>query len=197
MADACASSRQAAAGKQLAPHRPWRAPEQQGSQNRGKKSYQAIRDSVGTTNNHVWDPEGPCPGAKVVHAPEWPCPGRAPGGAPSGPEMARNGPKSPKTGLGASVGWPVHVRQKGVQNGSKISFSKNDTGLFGVSLDVLLARSEAPLNRYDPHRVGCFTYPQCAFQTMYALQKEVNGVKWCCTKRRETHPLQLGPNTKS
>ena len=78
-----------------------------------------------------------------------------------------------------------------------MTFSKNDTGPFGVSLEVFLARSEAPLSRFDLRRVVCFTYPQCAFQTMHALQKEVSGVKWCCTKRRETHPLQLGPDTKS
>ena len=60
-----------------------------------------------------------------------------------------------------------------------------------------LARSEAPLSRFDLRRVVCFTYPQGAFQTMHALQKEVNGVKWSCTKRRETHRLQLGPDTKS
>ena len=62
---------------------------------------------------------------------------------------------------------------------------------------MLLALSEAPLSPFDLRRVVWFTYPQCAFQTIHALQKEVNGVKWCCTKRRETHPLPLGPNTKS
>ena len=38
---------------------------------------------------------------------------------------------------------------------------------------------------------------QRAFQTMQALQKEVNGVKWCRTKRRGSHPLQLSLNTRS
>ena len=42
------------------------------------------------------------PAAKMLHAPEWPCPGRAP--------SAQNGPKSPKTGPGASVGGPRRVR---------------------------------------------------------------------------------------
>ena len=83
-----------------------------------------------------------------------------------------------------------------LKHGSKMTLSKNDTGSFGVSLEVFLACSEAPLSRFDLRRVVCFTYPQCAFQTMHALQKEVNGVEWCCTKRRETHPLQLGPSTK-
>ena len=78
-----------------------------------------------------------------------------------------------------------------------MTFSKNDTGPLEVSLGVFLARSEAPLSRFDLRRVVCFTYPQCAFQRMHAVQKEVNGVKLCCTKRRETHPLQLGPNNKS
>ena len=95
---------------------------------------------------------------------------------------------------------PVLVHQKGVQNGSKwvkMAFFTNDTGPFGVSLEVFLARSEASLSRFDLHSVVWFTYPQCAFQTKHALQKEVNGVEWCCPKRREPHPLQLGPNTKS
>ena len=65
-----------------------------------------------------------------------------------------------------------------VKHGSKMTFSKNDTGPFGVSLEVFLARSEAPLSRFDLRRVVCSTYPQCAFQTLHALQKEVNGVKW-------------------
>ena len=73
---------------------------------------------------------------------------------------------------------------KMVKTGSKMTFSRNDTGPFGVSLEVFLARSEAPLGRFDLSCVVCFTYPQCAFQTMHALQKEVNGVKRCCTKRR-------------
>ena len=63
---------------------------------------------------------------------------------------------------------------KVVENGSKMAFSKNDNGPFGVSL----ACSEAPLGRFDLCRVVCFTYPQSRFQTMHALQKEVNGVKW-------------------
>ena len=33
------------------------------------------------------------PAAEVLRAPEWPCPGRAPGGAPSGPKITRNGPR--------------------------------------------------------------------------------------------------------
>ena len=68
---------------------------------------------------------------------------------------------------------------KMVQNGSKMTFSKSDTAPFGVFLEVFLARSEAPLSRLDLRCVVCFTYPQCAFETMHALQKEVNGVKWC------------------
>ena len=88
---------------------------------------------------------------------------------------------------------PPKRGQKWVKN----DFLKNDNGPFGVSLEVFLARFEAPLSRFDLRRVVCFTYPQWAFPTMRALHKEVNGVKWCCTKRRETHPLQLGPNTES
>ena len=83
-----------------------------------------------------------------------------------------------------------------VKNGSKMIFSTNDTGPFEVSLEVFLTRSGASLSRFDLRPVVCFTYPQCVFQTLHALQKEVNGVEWCCTKQRETNPLQLGPNTQ-
>ena len=75
---------------------------------------------------------------------------------------------------------------------SKKTFPDTDTGPFEVSLEVGLARSEAPSSRFDLRRVVRFSYPQCAFQTTHAPQKEVNGAKWCCTKRSETHPLQLG-----
>ena len=47
-----------------------------------------------------------------------------------------------------------------------------------MSLEVFSACSGAPLRRFDLRRVVRFTYPQCAFQTMHALQKEVSGVKW-------------------
>ena len=68
------------------------------------------------------------------------------------------------------------VHQKGIKNGQK--WVKNDfLQPFGVSLEVFLARSEATLSRFDVRLVVCFTYPQCAFQTLHALQKEVNGVK--------------------
>ena len=103
------------------------------------------------------------------------------------------------------------VHRKWVKNDSK-----NDTGPFGV----FLARSEASLSRFDLRRVVWFTYPQCAFQTMHALPPtptptptpsnnacpskggqwsivKGNGVKWGFTKKRETHPLQLGPSTQS
>ena len=86
---------------------------------------------------------------------------------------------------------------KMVQDGSKGTFAENGTVPFGVSLEVFLARSEAPVRRFDLRRVVRFTYPQCAFQTMSACQKEVNGVRRCCTKRREIHPLQPGPNSQS
>ena len=82
----------------------------------------------------------------------------------------------------------VRVHRKGVKSGSQMTHSKNDTGPFGVSLAVFSARSEAPLSRFVLRRVVCFTYPQCTFQTMHALQKEVTGVKWRCTKRRKTPP---------
>ena len=96
--------------------------------------------------------------------------------------------------------WPVPVHRKGVRNGQQgliMTFSENDTGPFGVSLEVFSAPSEALLSRFDLRRVVRFTYPQYAFQTMHALQKEVNAVKWGFTKKRETHPLQLGPSTQS
>ena len=83
------------------------------------------------------------------------------------------------------------------QKGSKMTLSRNATGPLGLSSEVFLARSEAPLDHFDHRRVVCFPHPHCAVQTVRALQKEVNGVQWCCTERRETHPLQLGPNTKS
>ena len=54
----------------------------------------------------------------------------------------------------------------------------NDSGPFGVSLEVFLPRSEARLSRFDLRRVLCFAYQQCAVQTMQAPQKEVHGVKW-------------------
>ena len=67
------------------------------------------------------------------------------------------------------------VHQKGIKNGQK--WVKNDfLQPFGVSLEVFLARSEAPLSRFDFRRVVSFTYPQRAFQTMHALQKGPNGV---------------------
>ena len=88
--------------------------------------------------------------------------------------------------------WPVHVHQKGVKmvkNGSKMTFSKTDTGPFGVSLELFLARSEASLSRFDLLRVVCFTYPQCALQTMHALQQEVNGGQMVpYQKERNTPP---------
>ena len=40
-----------------------------------------------------------------------------------------------------------------VKNGSHMNFSKNDTGPFGVCLEVFLARSEALLSRFDLRRV--------------------------------------------
>ena len=67
----------------------------------------------------------------------------------------------------------------------------------GVSLEIFLARYEASLSRFDLCCVVYFTYPQCAFQTMDALQKKVHGVKSAFTKKRETHPLQLCPNAQS
>ena len=67
-----------------------------------------------------------------------------------------------------------------------MTFSDNDTGPFGVSL----ARSEAPLSRFDLRRVVCCTDSQCAFQTMHALQKEVNawGQMVSYQKERDTAP---------
>ena len=126
--------------------------------------------------------------------------GRARGGPRVGPQA---GPKSPKMGRGTPSAWAKRTATSGfcppgahsaafrglsklVKNGSKMGFSKNDTGPFGVSLEVFSARSGASVGRFDLRRVVWFTYPQCALQTMHALQKEVNGVKWCCTKRRET-----------
>ena len=95
----------------------------------------------------------------------------------------------------------MRVPRKGGKNGPKwvkMTFSKKDTGPFGVSLEVFLARSQAPLSCFDLPRVVCFTYPQCAFQTMHALQKEVNGAKWCLLYQKERNtPLQLGPNMQS
>ena len=79
----------------------------------------------------------------------------------------------------------------------EMTFSKNDTGPFGVSLEVFVARSEAPSSRFDLRRGVCFTDPRCACHTMHALQKEVGGVQRWCTNRREPHPLQPGPDTKS
>ena len=73
--------------------------------------------------------------------------------------------------------WPKNFGSKMVQNGSKMIYSQNDTGPFGVSLEVFPARSEDSLSCFDLRRVEYFTYPQCAFQKMHALQNEVNGVK--------------------
>ena len=70
-----------------------------------------------------------------------------------------------------------------------MTFSKNDTGPFGVPLEVVLAHSEASLSRFDLRRVVWFTYPQWAFQTVRALQKEVNGVKWCVPKGEKHTPF--------
>ena len=52
---------------------------------------------------------------------------------------------------------------------------KTDTGPFGMSLEVFLARSEAPVPCFDLRQVVCFAY-QCAFQTVHALEKKVDGV---------------------
>ena len=72
-----------------------------------EKGYHAIRDGVGTTNTHLWDPEGPCPGPQSP-----PCARVAvPGAGPRwGPKRAQNGPKYPNTGPSASVGGPRRFR---------------------------------------------------------------------------------------
>ena len=72
------------------------------------------------------------------------------------------------------------------KNGSKMTFPKNDTGPFGVSLEVFLARSEASLSCFDLRRAVCSTYPECAFQTMHALQW---GPTVVYQKERNTPPL--------
>ena len=65
-----------------------------------KKCYHlAIRDCFGTTDNQSWAMEGPCLGRRTA-----PCARVAVPGV--GPKPAQNGPKSPKTGPGASVGAP-------------------------------------------------------------------------------------------
>ena len=73
--------------------------------NRGPKiektKVTTIRDGVGTTNNHLWDPEGPCPDRQSAPRARMAVP-RA--GPRWGPKRAQNGPKSPKAGPGASVG---------------------------------------------------------------------------------------------
>ena len=67
----------------------------------------------------------------------------------------------------------MRVHGKGVNNGQqwvKMTFSGNDTGPLGVSLEVFLARSEAPWSRFDSvawylslyHKVDfkpCMPYP--------------------------------------
>ena len=50
---------------------------------------------------------------------------------------------------------------KMVQNGSKTNFSKNDTGPFGVSLEVFSADSEAPLSRFDLRLTHNVNFTQC------------------------------------
>ena len=66
----------------------------------------------------------------------------------------------------------------------KMRLSKNDTGPLGVSLEVFLARSEADLSPYDLRRVW---YASCTHNVHFKQCMLFNGVKWCCTKRRETH----------
>ena len=48
----------------------------------------------------------------------------------------------------------MRVHPKGVKNGFKMTLSQNDTGIFGVSLEVFLDRSEAPVlrSRFDLRR---------------------------------------------
>ena len=143
------------------------------------------------------------PAAEVLRAPRQ-------GRAPSGPNMAQNHQKRAlvppgvqkvplsklidQISLGTVAFWPCLDPHEGVKNGSKCLSPKMILDHL-ESPEVFLARSEASLSRFELRRVVCFTYPQCAFQTMRALQKDDNGVKCSCTKRRETHPLQLGPNT--
>ena len=87
---------------------------------------------------------------------------------------------------------------KMVKNGLKMTFSKNDTGPFGVSLEVFLARSEAPLSRFDLRCVVCFTYPQCAFESFLFCLDQVkrSGQKkgWAVLKKLKKPaaiPLQV------
>ena len=81
-------------------------------------------------------------------------------------------------------GWVISKR--GPE--TKMTFSKNNTGPFEVSLEVFLARSEALWRRFDLHRVVCFTYAhnvhckQCV--PFKRRSMGLNGVP----SKREKHP---------
>ena len=69
--------------------------EQRGSQN-GGKWYHAIRDGFGTTNNQLWNLQGPCLSRRSAACAQLAVPGA--------------GPKSPKTGPCAFVRCPTRSR---------------------------------------------------------------------------------------
>ena len=86
----------------------------------------------------------------------------------------------------------MRVHPNRVKNGQKwvkMTFSKNDTEPFGVSVEVFLARSEDSLSRFDLRRVVWFTDPQCAFQKIACPSK---GGQWgqrvLYQKERNTPP---------
>ena len=109
-----ASSKQASS--KLDPQGPRWAPEQQGSQNWGKNVTTLSGDGVGTTNNGLWAPEGPCLGRQSA-----PCAwasGRARGGPRVGPQEGPKWPRCTKNGPRCLRGGPPEgsVVQVGGQN---------------------------------------------------------------------------------
>ena len=81
------ASKQAAASKQARPSGPLADPRATGVP-KSKKCYHAIQDGVGTTNNHLGDPEGPCPGRPSAPSARVAVPRAGPKWDPKRPKMA-------------------------------------------------------------------------------------------------------------
>ena len=83
-------------------------------------------------------------------------------------------------------------RQKGSRN--KMACSKNDTGPFGASLEVVVACAEALVGHRDLRRVVRFTHAHdVRSKRCVPFKGRSVGSNGVLLKRENTSPLQLGP----
>ena len=87
----------------------------------------------------------------------------------------------------SSLCVPTGRGSKMVQNRSKMTFSKNDTRPFGVSLEVFLAHYEEPLSCFDLRRVVMFH--NVHFQHCMPFKRRPMGSNGVVPKREEHSPF--------